>query len=220
MTFRRSLKGLAGLVAFGAVVAAAINLAVARDGRSRIRCLAGVRPATAALVLGAYVYPDGTPSHALEDRLLTGLELYRQGLVEKLLLSGDHGRVDYDEVNAMRAFCEARGVPKHDLFLDHAGFDTYDSLYRARDIFGVERLVVVTQRFHLPRALYIARALGLQAEGVEADRRPYQDLAYLEIRELGARLKAFKDVQLRRNPVHLGPPISILGDGRASHDQT
>lgn len=211
---------LAALLTCGAVGLVGINLAVARDGRSRVRELSTLKHATAALVLGAYVYPDGTPSHALEDRLLTGLELYRRGLVDKLLLSGDHGRKDYDEVNAMRVYCENRGVPKHDLFLDHAGFDTYDSLYRARDVFEVERLVVVTQRFHLPRALYIARQLGLEAEGVAADRRSYQDLAYLELREVAARVKAFGEVKLKRHPVHLGPRISILGDGRTSHDRS
>lgn len=205
---------LAALTGLGVASAIAVNLYVYWNGSAHVVPAAQAQPADAALVLGAYVYPDGTPSAMLADRLDTALDLYRAGKVRKLLLSGDHGRTDYDEVNAMRRYLEQRGVPEPDIFMDHAGFNTYASMYRARDVFRVRRVLVVTQRFHLTRALYLARQLGLQAEGVEADRRPYTD--YYEVREMAARVKAFLDVQLGTRPDFLGPAIPISGDGRAT----
>ena len=101
------------------------------------------------LVLGAGVHPDGTPSNMLEDRLLRGIELYDAGASQKLLMSGDHGRKNYDEVNVMKQFAVARGVPSEDVFMDHAGFSTYESMYRARDVFQADKVIIVTQRYHL-----------------------------------------------------------------------
>jgi SanA protein len=153
----------------------------------------------------------------LADRLETGVELYRLGKVEKLLLSGDHGTVPYDEVNAMRTYVIERGVPPEDIFMDHSGFSTFDSMYRARDVFLVTDALVVTQDFHLPRAVYTARALGLEATGVSADRRPYRDTGRLAVREWLARCKAFLQLQvLNSRPRFLGPTIPITGDGRAT----
>ena len=120
----------------------------------------------------------------------------------------------------MRRFVLAAGVPPEDVFCDHAGFDTYDSLYRARDVFQVHRVIVVTQRFHLPRALYIARGLGIDASGAPCDRRRYVARHWNAAREVLARVKAFKDVALVRPfPRFLGPAIPIDGDGRASWDE-
>ncbi len=171
-----------------------------------------------ALVLGARVYGDGRPSHILHDRLETGLALYRLGRVKKILLSGDHGTRAYDEVNRMKDFLIGRGVPPSDVFLDHAGFNTYDSLSRARDVFGADDIIVVTQRYHLPRALWIAHGLGLRARGVPADRRTYLMMRYYRFREVPATLKTWVDLARRRPPHHGGPPIPIRGDGRRSWD--
>ncbi len=196
----------------------ALNAYLGAAARPFIYASPAVAPkAYTALILGAKILPGGFLSHMLEDRVLTGLDLYRQGKVKKLLLSGDHGRKDYDEVNAMRAYLLKRGVPAADIFLDHAGFNTYNSMYRARDIFQVRDVIVVTQRFHVARAVYLARALGLNAVGVVADQRTYAQKSRLKsaMRETLARVKAVLDVHiLRRRPTYLGDVIPITGDGR------
>jgi SanA protein len=202
----------AGLLLF------AVNLWVLLLGRRQIVEPQDAEPAEAALILGAAVFHDGTLSDVLADRLEAGLALYRAGKVRKLLLSGDHGRAGYDEVNAMRRRLEAAGVPPEDIFLDHAGFNTYDSMYRARDVFAAGKIIVVTQQFHLPRALYIAGGLGLSAQGVAADRRAYRGAAWYEVRECAARVKAFACVLFGLKPKFLGPVIPLSGDGRATRD--
>lgn len=173
--------------------------------------------AEAAIVLGARVYPSGTPSPMLADRLETGVRLYRMGKVQKLLLSGDHGQTTYDEVNAMLQYVTERGIPEEDVFTDHAGFSTYDTMYRARDVFQVKTALVVTQRFHLARAVYTARTLGLEATGVEADIQAYADEQRVAMRDWLARVKAFVQLHITRpEPRYLGPTIPIDGDGRAT----
>ncbi len=175
----------------------------------------------AALILGARVWENGQLSAMLADRVLTGAELYKAGKVKKILISGDHGRVSYDEVNSMRNYLLEKGVPKRDIFMDHAGFDTYDSLYRARDVFHVKNIIIVTQKFHLPRAIYIAKKLGIDAVGLEADRRQYVYGATIKasIREILARVKAFNEIEiLRSKPKYLGKVIPVEGDGRQTED--
>ena len=173
--------------------------------------------ATAAIVLGARVYPDGTPSPMLADRLATAIQLYKLGKVQKLLLSGDHGTTTYDEVNVMLRYCLDRGIPDQDLFTDHAGFDTYATMYRARDVFKVRDALVVTQDFHLPRAVYIARTLGLDATGVRADIQSYPSEWRFALREWPARVKDFFQLHVTKPKPHfLGPAIPIDGDGRAT----
>lgn len=184
-----------------------------------MKTLETVESAPAALIFGAYVSPNGTPCPLLQDRLQTGCELYRQGLAKKLILSGDHGSTDYDEVNAMRIYLEKQGIPKEALFLDHAGFDTYDSLYRAREIFGAENLILVTQDFHLKRALYIGQSLGLKVQGVSADRRLIPEIKSLQRRELAANVKALWDLKSGRKPVHLGVQLSLDTSGEITHDK-
>ncbi len=173
-----------------------------------------------AIVPGASVLKNGTPSDVLADRMLTALELYQAGKVKTFLLSGDHGQDGYDEVTAMRDFLLERGVPGEDLFLDHAGFDTYDTLYRAVHIFGVvEGAVIVTQEFHLPRAMMIANGLGMfEAVGVIADRQPYVKEKIFGLREVPARFKAFFDLMVQTKPTYLGDSIDITGDGRVTWD--
>jgi SanA protein len=217
----RLLKGLAIALALPCAFVAAANAWVLCIGWARERdSTAELAPAPVAIVLGASVKADGTPSHALEDRLQQALDLHRAGQVSKVLLSGDHGRVGYDETNSMRRWLLARGLPPESLFCDHAGFTTYDTMARAKRVFGVERAIVVTQGFHLPRALYTAQAVGIQVEGSACDRRTYAKGAWFELREIGARTKAFAEAGLLElEPRVLGPAIPIHGDGRASWDE-
>jgi SanA protein len=169
-------------------------------------------------VLGAGVKPDGKLSDMLADRVKTGVELYKHGKVDKLLMTGDHGRVSYDEVNAMRKFAEARGVPTEDIFMDHAGFCTYDSMYRAKAIFQVDSAIVITQKFHLPRSIFLARSMGIEASGVTADKQKYKGAIKHRIRETLACVQDFVRAKITHpKPKYLGDVIPITGDGRATH---
>jgi SanA protein len=169
----------------------------------------------AGLVLGTRVYGNEV-SDLLQERLDTALEVYRLKRVQKLLVSGDHGSKYYDEVDTMRKYLEKNGVPPEDIFMDHAGFSTYDSLFRARNVFRAESLVIVTQDFHLPRSLYIAHALGVDAVGLRAGTGELpKDVALRNaIREPAARMKAWWDVFSGTAPMVLGPQIPLSGDGR------
>lgn len=165
------------------------------------------------LVLGAGVRDDGSPSDMLYDRIATAVSLYESGVSTRLLMSGDHGRRDYDEVKAMKAQAVAAGIDADAVFCDHAGFSTYESIYRARDIFCAERVLIVTQEYHLSRALYIARKLGLDAYGVGADLRGYRGQAYRELRETAARFKDLFTAQLQPEPTYLGEKIPLSWSG-------
>lgn len=170
------------------------------------------------LVLGCGVREDGTPSLMLRDRLETGIALYEGKAAPKLLMSGDHGRKEYDEVNLMKAYAMERNIPSADIFMDHAGFSTYDSLYRARDIFCVEKVIIVTQSYHMPRALYVAERLGLEAWGVPALEVEYYGQSYRELREMLARAKDFCTAWLQPQPKYLGEKIPISGNGDLTND--
>lgn len=170
------------------------------------------------LVLGAGLKADGTPNHMLQDRLDKGIELYKAGAAPKLLLSGDNGQEEYDEVNAMKEYTLNAGVPSEDIFMDHAGFSTYESMYRARDIFLVEKTIIITQRYHQYRALYMARGLGMDSYGVVPEPRAYAGQRYRDIREMLARDKDFLKMIIRPEPTYLGETIPINGSGLASHD--
>ena len=169
------------------------------------------------LVLGCGVYGD-TPSHMLEDRLLQGIELYKNGASDKMLMSGDHGRENYDEVNVMKDFALNRGVKSKDVFMDHAGFSTYESMYRAKEIFKAEKILIVTQDYHLYRAIYDARALGIEAYGVASNPRTYSGQLYRDLREILARNKDFVYGIIKPEPTYLGDPIPIQGNGNATND--
>ena len=172
----------------------------------------------AGIVLGCRVNGDD-PSSCLEERLVKALELYRNGSVRRLLLSGDHGTAGYDEVNAMRMWLLDHGVDPEDVFLDHAGFDTWDSMVRARAVFQVDGAVVVTQGFHLPRAVYLARKAGLDAVGVAADPPGGSSCAGSAVREPFACAKAVFNTVLGASPRFLGPVIPITGSPAASLDR-
>lgn len=161
------------------------------------------------LVLGCGVYADGTPTPMLRSRMTRAVELYQAGWADKLLLSGDNSRADYNEVATMKTLALEGGVPEEDIVLDHAGFSTYDSLYRAQDVFLVKRLVIVTQEYHLSRALYLADALGLEAWGVAAAPRNDAGQIMRDAREILARDKAILWAILQPEPKFLGDPIPL-----------
>lgn len=170
------------------------------------------------LVLGAGVR-DGRPTDMLRDRLDTAVELYFSGVAKKLLVSGDHGSDDYDEVNVMKDYAVEKGVPSEDIFMDHSGFSTYESIYRADAVFGVESCIIVTQKYHLFRALYAAEQFGLRAVGVSADVREYSGAFYRETRETLARVQDFFECLFKPLPTCLGDPVDIGGDGNITNDK-
>ncbi|MEA4924488.1 MAG: ElyC/SanA/YdcF family protein [Syntrophomonadaceae bacterium] len=198
----------------------AANYHVEQVGAKYIYPASDIPEADAVLVLGAYVLPDGTLSDMLRDRVTVGYELYKQGKAPKILVSGDHGRKDYDEVNSMKGYLKAQGAAGQDIFMDHAGFSTYESIYRARDIFQVKKVIIVTQHYHLLRAVYIARQLGLEAYGVASDLHDYGPIMTgYETRELVARNKDFWMTVFKPQPTFLGEPIPVFGDGSATDDK-
>ena len=170
------------------------------------------------IVLGAAVWGD-KPSPMLEDRLLQAIELYKNNVSSKIIVSGDHGTQYYDEVNIMKKYVVEKGVPTEDVFMDHAGFSTYDSIYRAKAIFGAKKIVVVTQEYHLYRALYIANRLGIEAYGVAADPRQYRGAVYREVREILARNKDFVKCIFKPESTYLGDTISVSGSGDVTNDE-
>lgn len=170
------------------------------------------------IVLGCRVNGE-TPSPMLSDRLLRGIELYNMNAAPKLLMSGDHGQVKYDEVNAMKQFAIDRGVPSEDVFMDHAGFSTYETMYRAKEVFAAKRVMIVTQSYHLYRAVYIAEKLGLEAWGVDSDLQSYIRQPYYDMREILARDKDFVKVIFKPEPTYLGEVIPISGSGDLTNDK-
>ena len=172
------------------------------------------------IVLGAGVRKDGSPTNMLEDRIIIGDRLYKDNAAGKILMSGDHGRENYDEVNTMKNYAINEGVPSEDIFMDHAGFETYDSMYRAKEIFGAKKVIIVTQKYHLYRALYIAKSLGLDAYGVSSDLRYYsKKMIYWQFREYIARIKAFGKCITRPEPKYLGDKIDLKGSGDITNDK-
>ncbi len=172
------------------------------------------------LVLGCGIREDGTPSYMLQDRLDIGIALYRAGVSDKLLMSGDHGRNGYDEVSAMKIYAMKHGVPSEDIFMDHAGFSTYESMVRAKEIFGVKKCVVVTQEYHLYRGIYNGLQQGIDTYGCPSDQRVYTQKFYRETREILARAKDVFYNMFSVPPTCLGDPISLNGDGNVTNDDT
>lgn len=169
------------------------------------------------LVLGCAVWKDNQPSPMLKDRLDTAIELYKRGIAPKLLLSGDNSIPEYNEPDCMYQYALSQGVPGEDIFLDYAGFSTYDSVYRAKAVFCADRVIVVTQKYHMFRALKIADALGLEAVGASADQRKYTGRYYREAREVLARDKDLVKCIFKPEPTFLGDKIPIEGDGAVTH---
>lgn len=219
LTFLLTLLILALL---GGICVLSIDLAVratADDYLLTLEEAAALQDVDCILVLGCKVHDSGDPSAMLHDRLIRGVELYDLGVAPKLLMSGDHGRTDYDEVDAMKQFAVDRGVPTADVFMDHAGFSTYESMYRAKEVFQTKKIVIVTQGYHLYRAIYNARKLGIEAYGVSADLRGYAGQTGRDLREILARNKDFFACIFQPEPTYLGDPIPIGGNGDLTNDE-
>lgn len=199
----------------------AINIYIVYKEKERIITLAEASKLNAdcIIVLGAGIRNDGTPTWMLEDRILVGEKLYKNSAAPKIIMSGDHGRKDYDEVNVMKNYAINKGIYSDDIFMDHAGFETYDSLYRAKEIFGAKKVIIVTQEYHLYRALYIADSLGLDAYGVSSDLRFYsKKMIYWKFREYLARVKSFGKCIYKPEPKYLGEQIDLKASGDVTND--
>lgn len=212
---------LAGLAVLGTVALIAMNCYVKADVKSKIitaeQSLA-LENVDCIIVLGCQVKNDGSLSHMLRDRLDKGVELYHMDAAPKLLMSGDHGRQTYNEVGAMKQYAIDHGIPSADVFMDHAGFSTYETMYRAKAVFQAKRVIIVTQQYHLYRALYIANRLGLDAYGVATDPVTYAGQTMRDAREVLARAKDFAMCILKPKPSCLGEQIPISGSGDATND--
>ena len=210
------------LMIFGAALVFGINGWVVYEGGKYILSpedATKLSDVDCILVLGCGVQDDGTPSHMLEDRLRRGIELYKAGAAPKLLMSGDHGKTDYDEVNTMKQYAINAGVSSNDIFMDHAGFSTYESMYRAEDIFCAMKILIVSQEYHLYRAIYLARALGIEAYGVAADYHTYSGQLYRDIREILARDKDFFVAIFKPDYPYGGETIPVFGNGDLTNDK-
>ncbi len=204
---------LAGLVLY-------IDRRVEKSGRNHLTTLDQLASSSdfdCIIVPGALVYEDGRPSAMLKDRLDMAIKIYERGSAKRIIVSGDHGQADYDEVNSMRQYLLDAGIAAEAIFMDHAGFDTYDTLYRAQAVFGVDRAIITTQDFHLYRALYIGEQLGLDIQGVACIYPDWYQSPGYRFREYFARFKAFLDCEvLHASPTYTGPTIPISGDGRTT----
>lgn len=222
-TFRRILSIFLCLCILGITTLTVINAIVKWSTGDQIISseeAAKLEDIDCILVLGCLVKGDGRPSDMLQDRLTRGVELYNLGAAPKLLMSGDHGREEYDEVAAMKQFAIDEGISSEDVFMDHAGFSTYESIYRAKEIFQTDKILIVTQEYHLYRALYIANQLGIEAYGVSSDYHTYVGQFMRDFREVLARVKDCATCIFKPEPTYLGDAIPIFGDGNLTNDDT
>ena len=203
------------------IVILSINFYIIIKTKNKIveeKKLTGITNIDCILVLGAGVRGN-KPTYMLEDRILQGIELYKNNVAPKIIMSGDHRSKEYDEVNVMKTYAIEKGVKSEDIFMDHAGFSTYESLYRAKEIFEAKRVIIVTQKYHLYRALYIAKALEIEAYGVPSNLRIYTGQLIREIREVIARNKEFVKCIIKPKPTFLGETIPISGNGDITNDK-
>ena len=220
---KKAKKIFTVLVSAAVLLAAAVfvpNFIIVNKTKSNIVTLeesAELSDIDCAVILGAGVR-DGKPTPMLRDRLLTGIELYKSGAAKKLIMSGDHGSEEYDEVNIMKSFAVENGIPDSDIFMDHAGFSTYETVYRAKEIFETDNIIIVSQEYHLYRALYIAKKLGVKAVGVSADLNTYRGQTKRDLREILARDKDFFNCIIKPEPTYLGDKIPVSGNGNLTND--
>lgn len=202
------------------LLAISINFYVILSTRSRITTIDKIKlsDADCILVLGAGIR-NRRPSPMLEDRLLTGIELYNNEISKKILVSGDHISDDYDEVTVMKNYLLDMNIPPEDIFMDHAGISSYDSIYRTDKIYKANKIVIVTQKYHLYRALYIAKQLDIDAYGVIADKKIYQNQSKRDVREFLARIKDFFKSLIKPQSTYLGEVYPINGNGEKTNDK-
>lgn len=221
---KRCGKGIMGVIIsllIFIIIAISISLSIVNSYKKYIYDIENIPSGNdAIIVLGAGVKDDGTPSDILVDRLQTSLEVFGSNVANTFVLSGDHSRDDYNEVGAMKDYILNNNIDERLIFMDHAGFSTYDTMYRAKEIFKINKAVIVTNEYHLPRALYIARKLGIDAYGVKSDKRGYQLIDSYKKREILAQLKDFVYVNvLRPKPKFLGESIPVnSSDGKVTED--
>lgn len=213
---------LVGLIILGVTVLFSLNAMVkttTRDNILSVEKAATLEGVDCILVLGCGVHDDGSPSDMLHDRLRRSVELYEAGAAPKLLMSGDHGRTGYDEVDAMKSFAVEAGIPSENVFMDHAGFSTYESMVRAKEVFQAKKIIIVTQEYHLYRSIYIAEQLGMEAYGVSSNYRRYRNQSDMNTREVLARVKDVFSCIFWPEPTYLGETIPVWGDGNLTNDE-
>jgi len=215
------LRILSACIVIGSILVLLIDLWVVQSTKNRILTVDQLKSNDydCILVLGAGVWENDQPSPMLEDRLNKGVELFLHNVSNRLLMSGDHGTIEYDEVNVMKDYAIDQGIESSSIFMDHAGFSTYDSLYRAKVIFGAKKIVIVTQQYHLYRALYIAKSLGIEAIGVAAEKIPYSYQWLRDAREILARNKDVLFSLFKPEAKVLGDPISLDQSGDVTNDR-
>lgn len=223
MTYKRKMCNillfLAGLFLFGILSVAFINFyMISYADRYTIteEEASDIVDIDCIMVLGCGVYQNN-PTPLLEDRLKRGVAVFQTGVSPKILMSGDHGQENYDEVNVMKQYALDQGIPEKDIFMDHAGFSTYESMCRAREIFGIDKMIIVTQKYHLPRAVYLARKLGIEAYGIASDYRNFGGQFYRDCREVLARVKDLFVAIIQPDPTYLGEAIPISGNGTVTN---
>lgn len=211
---------LAVLILIGSGIIFGINAYVKISSKDRIMEIDNVKEDNydAILVLGAGLW-DGKPSPILKDRLKVAIDLYKKGIAKKIIMSGDHRSDDYDEVNVMKEYAINEGVLSSDIFMDHLGISTYDSVYRAKEIFLASKIIIVTQEFHLYRSLYLADKMGIDAIGVSATLRNYSGALGFEVREILARDKDFFKAMIKAKSKYLGDIVPVNGDGDITNDK-
>lgn len=218
---KNTLKILFVFIVFGISLVLSINLYVLSAEKNRVISLydaVNLSDVDCVLILGAGL-KNGGPSDMLQERLDKGINLYKENNDFVLLMSGDHARKDYDEVNVMKRYAVLNGVPTSKVYMDHAGLSTYDSVKRAKDIFGAKRVIIVTQGYHLSRALYIAASLGLEAYGIDATEKTYPGQSMREVREVLARNKDFVMSLVKPDASIMGSKISLDGDANKTNDK-
>lgn len=215
------LKAVLLLISTGLIFLLGINFYIKKTTDSRIissESAAKLEDVDCILVLGAGVKSDKTPSLMLGERLDSGISLYQSGASPKLLMSGDHRQDNYNEVQVMKDYAIDAGMPSSDIFMDHAGVSTYDSVYRTKEIFQAKKVIIVSQEYHLYRALYLAKSLGIEAYGVAADTQRYKGQAWRDFREVLARDKDFFTAIVKPKPEVLGNTIPVNGNGNVTND--
>lgn len=207
-----------GIIAVGGIFM--VNWYVKNSTKNKIlEDYSNINDIDAILILGCEVKPDGSLSLMLKDRLDKGIELYNKAVAPKVIVSGDHGQDNYDEVNAMKNYMIENGVPSQDIFMDHAGFATYDSMYRAKYIFGVNKCIVVTQEYHLYRSIYIGNAIGMETYGAPTKKIDYAGQTARNLREILARDKDFVKCIFKPEATYMGDTIPVSSNGDITNDK-
>lgn len=217
--FKKTLFVLLCVIVLGIAFVAIVNIsmiAYSQQFTLSVDDAASLTDVDCIMVLGCGVRGN-SPTPLLADRLMRGVEVFKSGAAPKILMSGDHGQTDYDEVNVMKQYALDANIAESDIFMDHAGFSTYESMYRAKAIFGIDKMIIVTQEYHLTRAVFIARKLGIEAYGIVSDHRSFSGQFYRDCREVLARVKDLFTTVLKPKPTYLGPSIPINGDGAVTN---